>query len=240
MQDNSSGDTSLHEGGHSFQVYRTEGAYTGIAGYVFIVETVNDEAQKYYTFADGTQTSVGQPFAVGKDMTDDISGLIGNYHARPYGDTLYSLPEAKFEALALQTNGPYRVQLLEGIPFAWLAVTQLIVIAFLWLPGVQYIGSAYATSTHIAVLVSVLMNNSPYLMTAARVSTAVAVGNVLLALLAWQSAYSMADKVSAAFRAAVVVAVGFATVVTNEYLHRIASPMRFDDGKTVQRPTSVL
>ena len=228
----------MAEGDLIYRIYRAEGAYTGIAGYVFIVAyDADDEAQAFYTFADGTQTSLAKPFHHRKRITDDIKGLIVDARKGMSAiDDYTSLIEAKFEALRLQTNGPYRVQLLEGVPFAWLAITQAIIIAFLWLPGVQYIGSAYATSAHVAVLISVLMNNSPYLMTAARVSTAVAVGNVMLALLAWQSGYSMADKVSAAFRAAVVVAVGFATIVTNEYLHRVASPMRFDDGNTVQKP----
>jgi hypothetical protein len=229
----------MAEGDLIYRIYRAEGAYTGIAGYVFIVKyAANGEPTAFYTFADGKQGSQAKPFFEAQTDLASIQGLIlpESRQATQYGEGLYDFNEAKFEALRLQTNGPYRVQLLEGVPFAWLAITQLIIIAFLWLPGVQYIGSAYATSAHVAVLISVLMNNSPYLMTAARVSTAVAVGNVMLALLAWQSGYSMADKVSAAFRAAVVVAVGFATIVTNEYLHRVASPMRFDDGNTVQKP----
>ena len=222
-----------------YKIYRTEGAYTGIAGYVFIVEYDDtDDAKAFYTFADGKPGSQAKPFFEPQTDIELIKGLIEyeNHQATEYGETFDDIYKARFEALRLQTNGPYRVQLLEGVPFAWLAITQAIIIAFLWLPGVQYIGSAYATSAHAAVLISVLMNNSPYLMTAARVSTAVAVGNAMLALLAWQSGYSMVDKVSAAFRAAVVVAVGFATIVTNEYLHRVASPMRFDDGNTVQKP----
>jgi hypothetical protein len=110
------------------------------------------------------------------------------------------------------------------MPLAWIAFTQVLYVAILFSPGVRFVGSAYATVAQAAVALSAVMSNAPYLMTAARVSTAVAIGNFALAVLVWQSAYSTGDKVAAAYRAAIVAAVGFCIVCTNQYLTRVSTP----------------
>lgn len=110
------------------------------------------------------------------------------------------------------------------MPVLWIAVVQLFYVFVLFSPGVTFIGSMYAVVAQVAVIASAAMNHAPYIMTAARVSASVAVGNVLLAILVWQSAYSTTDQIAAAYRAAVVTVVGFAMVGTNQYLTNVADP----------------
>jgi hypothetical protein len=134
--------------------------------------------------------------------------------------------DARFSALKEQVGRPFRAQVAtNSMPLAWIAFTQILYVAILYSPGVRFIGSAYATVAQVAVALSAVMSNAPYLMTASRVSTAVAIGNFALALLVWQSAYSMSDKIAAAYRAAIVSAVGFCIVCTNQYLTRVSTPM---------------
>lgn len=135
-----------------------------------------------------------------------------------------TLQEAQKVAQDIELGGAHRAQLRthNDMPLAWIAFTQILYVAILFSPGVRFVGSAYATVAQAAVALSAVMSNAPYLMTAARVSTAVAIGNLVLALLVWQSAYSIGDKIAAAYRAAIVAAVGFCIVCSNQYLTRIS------------------
>lgn len=136
--------------------------------------------------------------------------------------------EARYIALEEQTNAHvlFDAHVNDRMPLAWIAFTQVFYVLVLFSPGVIYVGSMYAALAQVGVVVSATMNNAPYLMTATRVSTAVAVGNVLLSLLVWQSAYSVMDQVAAAYRSAVVAVIMFAMVCTNEYLARAADRLK--------------
>jgi len=214
-----------------YDVYRIEGTRPGIEGRVIIVKKVyeGDVAKQIemYTFG-ASSDKTGRPFETASPIPENVRRALVKQYPVQFGEELSDFQKAKFEALSVQVSQAFRLKIDRGVPFAWLAFTQVFIISFMFMPGVRYIGSMYAAVAQIAVVASVLMNNSPYLMTATRVSTAVAIGNVLLALLAWQSAYSTADKVAAAFRTAVVIPVGFAMVSTGEYMNLVSTPLRWD------------
>lgn len=135
-----------------------------------------------------------------------------------------TLQDAMLYAFREKAQRSFRARLTNNsMPLAWIAFTQILYVAILFSPGVRFIGSAYAAVVQGAVALSAVMSHAPYLMTAARVSTAVAVGNLALALLVWQSAYSIEDQVAAAYRAAIVTAVGFCIVCSNQYLTRVSA-----------------
>jgi len=214
-----------------YDVYRIEGTRPGIEGRVIIVKKIyeGDVAKKVgmYTFGAATDKG-GRPFEILHDIPENVRRALVKQYPVQFGEELTDFQKAKFEALSVQVSQAFRLKIDKGVPFAWLAFTQTFFIAIMFMPGVRYIGSMYAAVAQIAVVASVLMNNSPYLMTATRVSTAVAIGNVLLAMLAWQSSYDMSEKVAAAFRTAVVVAVGFAMISTGEYMNLVSTPLRWD------------
>lgn len=103
----------------------------------------------------------------------------------------------------------------------WLAFMQLVVLLVLISPGVWYVGSAYAVVSQTYVLLCVLIPGLPK-STAARLNTAVAIANILLSIMVWHSAVSLGARVGAAYRSAVVCAVGVAMISSSEYLRTIA------------------
>jgi hypothetical protein len=214
-----------------YDIYRIEGTRPGIEGRVIIVaKQYEGEVSKklgMYTFGAATDKD-GRPFETLYPIPENVRRALIKQYPEKNGTELEDFEKAKFEALSIQVSQAFRLKIDKGVPFGWLAFTQIFFISIMFMPGVRYIGSMYAAAAQITVVASVLMNNSPYLITATRVSTAVAIGNVLLALLAWQSSYDMAASVAAAFRTAVVVVVGFAMVSTNEYMNLVATPLRWD------------
>lgn len=146
----------------------------------------------------------------------------------PVGSEHATLEAARYFALQAKVGDLFQAHLQDSMPLAWISFVQTFFVLVLFSPSVIYKGSMQAAVAQVAVVTSACMNNAPFIMTAARVSTAVAIGNVMLALLVWQSAYSTMDKVSAAWRSAVVIVTGFAIICTNEYISRVASRRRRD------------
>lgn len=206
--------------GLTFEVWQLHNSRTGTAGNVVIIDS-----DKYiYPYQDKTGDHWQRSYTP-KNMDTFLEGweqIQITYEAKTTSD--FNL--AKAIAWKTQVGGTWRARIEDGMPLAWISFTQVFYVLVLFSPGVIFVGSMYAALAQIAVVISACMSNAPYLMTATRVSTAVAVGNVLLSLLVWQSAYSTVDKISAAYRAALVMVIGFAMVCTNQFLSRVADSHR--------------
>ena len=205
-----------------FSVFRLENSRTGVNGVVYII----DDKDKVYSQADRWN----QP------LPSQEAEAVRN---APINDRQQLSPDSKFSTLAEAKvcafeaylgKSTHDVLLKKGaMPLAWIVFTQVIYIAILCTPGVYFVGSLYTIVAHSAVLICALTSNAPYMMTASRVSTAVSIGNILLAFLVWQSAYSTLDKVAAAYRTAVVTATAFCIISTNQYLSQLSeSPTEGD------------
>jgi len=202
-----------------YSVYRLEGFGSGITPNVVIVKQGDDTVAVFWRGPDWDHRKAAS-------VLDDPIVQQAVQDGKPVLADIEDFKDARFWALKEQVGRPFRAQVAtNSMPLAWIAFTQILYVAILYSPGVRFIGSAYATVAQVAVALSAVMSNAPYLMTASRVSTAVAIGNFALALLVWQSAYSMSDKIAAAYRAAIVSAVGFCIVCTNQYLTRVSTPM---------------
>jgi len=196
------------------------GSGAGIVPDVVIVKVEPSAETVFYRYGpmgDWSDAEDGEAVAGNVRIADAIKG--SDSDAGPFS----TLDQARFAALKLQMDSSFRVQIYDTMPLAWIAFTQILYIAALYTPGVMFIGSAYATVVQAAVVLSTVLNNGVYIKTATRVSTAVAIGNFVLAMLVWQSAYGTSNKISAAYRASVVSVVGFCIISTNQYLSMVAT-----------------
>lgn len=214
-----------------YNLYKYESATSGEFGNIIIVKVHNKsrkvdvKTDTYLEYSSGANPWEKERLIKSSkklmEFFDPSSGIFPSpLNATPFAN----LDAAKFEALRAQLGRSYRAHVDQSMPLAWIAFTQLIFVAALFTPGVMFFGSVYALVAQAAVVISTLMNNSPFIMTASRFSTAVVIGNLLLCLLLWNSAYSTVEKVSAAYRSAVVLVSGFAIVCSNEYLNSIVKP----------------
>jgi len=112
----------------------------------------------------------------------------------------------------------------------WVAFVQIGIVLLLISPGVWFVGSGYAIAAQMYVLLCIVIDDLP-LITAARLNTAVAIGNVLLTVLVWRSTGTLSASVSAAYRCAMVSAVGVAMVVSSESVLRVAEHRRKGEGE---------
>lgn len=215
----------------TFQIYRLEGAFAGIAGRVVLVQNVQEEeegdvVQTVYVWRWAGEPNY--PFDVGKPLVEypQIKKLLIHQYEQYSPAELDDLNHARYVALREQTGDAFRAHVQKGPGMAWACLMGLLICAPLLLPGVYFTASIYVIAAVGAVYVAALMDNSPYLMTATRVATAVSVGAVLLALLAWQNAYGVSDQIAAAFRVAVVIPVAFGVVSTTQWIGTVATPLR--------------
>jgi len=222
----------------TFRIYQLEGAFAGIAGRVVVVQdTLDAGVLKQTVYVWRWADASGDPFDVGKPLeknpqiqqllgpNNEVYGKARQGKARQ-GSELKSLRHAQYVALRLQTQDAYSAQIKNGPKLAWVCLTALMICTPLLLPGVYFTASIYVITSVGAVYVAALMENSPYLMTATRVATAVSFSAVLLAVLAWQHTYSVSDQIAAAFRVAVVIPVAFGVVSTTQWLGSVSTPMR--------------
>jgi hypothetical protein len=216
--------------GNTFQIYRLEGAFAGIAGRVVLVQNQvigsNPPTKKVYVWRWADEP--GDPFELGKPLEEHPqieAMLIPRYEDMIHGK-LENLHHARYVALRAQTGDAFRAHVKKGPGMAWACLVAVLLCAPLLLPGVYFTASIYVIAAVLAVYVAALMDNSPYLMTATRVATAVSVGTVLLAVLAWRNAYSTSDQIAAAFRVAVVIPVVFGVVSTAQWIGTVATPQR--------------
>jgi hypothetical protein len=215
----------------TFQIYRLEGASAGIAGRVVFVQNleVGDSmptTRKLFVWR--WPGEPGDPFDVGRPLADypQIEQLLIPAYEQYIPGDVEDLNHARYIALRLQTGDAFRAHVKRGPGMAWACLMGLLICAPLLLPGVYFTASIYVIAAVGAVYVAALMDNSPYLMTATRVATAVSVGAVLLALLAWRNAYGASDQIAAAFRVAVVIPVAFGVVSTTQWIGTVATPLR--------------
>lgn len=215
----------------TFEIYRLEGASAGIAGRVVLIQNVQaeedgDVVQTVYVWRWAGEP--GDPFDVGKPLVEhpQIKKLLLATPMHYSPAELTDLNHARYIALRLQTGDAFRAHVQKGPGMAWACLMGLLICAPLLLPGVYFTASIYVIAAVGAVYVAALMDNSPYLMTATRVATAVSVGAVLLALLAWRNAYGASDQIAAAFRVAVVIPVAFGVVSTTQWIGTVATPLR--------------
>jgi hypothetical protein len=214
----------------TFQIYRLDGAFAGIAGRVVLIQNqvIDNGLPKKRVYVWRWAGEPGDPFDVGKELDDypQIAQLlIPRYEEFIHGE-LESLHHARYVALRLQTGDAFRAHVKKGPGLAWACLMGVLICAPLLLPGVYFTASIYVIAAVGAVYVAALMDNSPYLMTATRVAIAVSVGAVLLALLAWRNAYGASDQIAAAFRVAVVIPVAFGVVSTTQWIGTVATPLR--------------
>lgn len=215
----------------TFEIYRLEGASAGIAGRVVLIQNVQaeedgDVVQTVYVWRWAGEP--GDPFDVGKPLVEhpQIKKLLLRQYEHYSPTELKDLNHARYVALRLQTGDAFIAHVKRGPGMAWACLMGLLICAPLLLPGVYFTASIYVIAAVAAVYVAALMDNSPYLMTATRVATAVSVGAVLLALLAWRNAYGASDQIAAAFRVAVVIPVAFGVVSTTQWIGTVATPLR--------------
>lgn len=204
-----------------YNVWAIQDYRTGLLGNVVIYDVNNKWLYEYISSQD--ETAGAEHWSTYKEKASEPSEETGFYLV---GTGYESLDKARYVALQAQVGDLFKARIQDSMPLAWISFTQLFYVLVLFSPGVVFVGSMYAAVAQVAVVISASMSNAPYLMTATRVSTAVAMGNVLLSLLVWQSAYSTVDKIGAAYRAALVTVIGFAMVCTNEYLSRVADSHR--------------
>jgi hypothetical protein len=207
----------MSEDTEPYIVGRLENADTGPQGNIVILQQApgkdNDGIYVSFDTAFDAKTPSDEPTnteLVPDDLTDKIEWE--------------TIGKARYAALQLRVKDAFFINVNKSMPLAWIAFTQLIILSILFSPGVIFVGSMYALVAQAFVIVAATMNNGPYVMTASRVATAVAIGNVFLAIVVWQASYNITDQVAAAYRAAVVVVVGFTMIVTNEYLVEVSTP----------------
>ena len=214
------------QSGMPYEVWAIEDYRTGFAGNVVIWNNIKQELYEYMPPPTTVPTSEIEHWVI--PVTGRAApGTVPGFHQVPNAGFAYAtLAEARYIALQKQMGGAFQARIRDGMPLAWISFTQVFYVLVLFSPGVIFVGSMYAAVAQVAVVISASMSNAPYLMTATRVSTAVAIGNVLLSLLVWQAASSTMDKIGAAYRAALVTVIGSAMACTNEYLSRVADTHR--------------
>ena len=199
--------------GSPYVLYQQESYLTGINGAIYIVHRTSS-ATLVYGRHDRWEIAM---------LPERSKLIVQELEDKQVTGTSYAtLNDAKVAAFKLLLDDTHATSVDSSMPVAWIVFTQTIYVAMLFLPGVTFVGSLYAVIAHVAVLLSAVMSNAPYLMTASRVSTAVAIGNMLLSILVWQSALGTLAKVGAAYRAAIVTATAFCIISTNQYLSQLA------------------
>ena len=103
-------------------------------------------------------------------------------------------------------------------PLAWIAFTQLFYLLILLSPGVYFIGTIYQILAQLGVIVATMIHSAPYIDTAARFSTGVAIGNVLLSALIWKTSYGTLNQVTSGIHCAIIIAVAVLCVGSNQFL----------------------
>ena len=210
----------------TFEIHRIARPTAGISGRIIIIEKFHGENKCVYVWRQSKDPRPTEPFTVSIQFAQ--SGLLsGDYTAETRLSTplLENLHHARYVALWKQTGDAFRAH-ATGPSLAWPSLMGVFLCAPLFLPGVYFAASIYVVAAVLSVYIAAVMDNSPYIMTAARTATSVSVGAALLSLLAWQNAQGMGDKIAAAFRVAVVIPVAFGVISTTQWVRSQATPAR--------------
>lgn len=217
-----------------FYIYKVETADTGLLGNIIIVEgnagqkVIDTATAVFYEYNGGDNPwQKPRPIRDSRRLVDYFKGSGTGKIPTPINHIAYDdINAARFEALQIQLGRSFRAQVNPGMPLAWVSFTQLLFVGATFLPKVMFFGSVYTLIAQAAVVVSALANNAPLIITACRVSTAVVIGNLLLCVLVWNSAYDSLDKFAAAYRTAIMLVSGVAIISSNQHLISIVSPYR--------------
>lgn len=213
-----------------FDIYRLDEDAKGIIGRVVLkhVTPSGDKADEdqykttLYVWRWKADSANAVPYETGKalgDLHHSVRGLLRADTKLQHAE-INNLYHAQFIALWAQTGAAFRAHSKQGPSLAWASLMAVLLCTPLFLPGVYFTASIYVVVAVLSVYVACVMESTPYITTASRVATAVAVGTALLSILAWQNAEGMPDKIAAAFRVGVVLPVAFGIVSTTQWLQQ--------------------
>jgi hypothetical protein len=217
-----------------FVVYKNETARTGILGNVFIVEQDNQlqVSDLLYVFSKDQKKSWNEGISIvdraangnetAKQLYDDIEA---NSNRFTMIERYSILPDARYAALEEQTGKAFRAQVSRTTDLTTLVPpTQVVLVFMMLIPVVISYGSALTAAAQAAVTLSVLMTNSPSIMTACRVSNIVVLANLVLCISSWYDIYNGWDIFTAVFRTAWVSVTSLLIVSANQYIYNTARP----------------
>lgn len=217
-----------------FVVYKNETARTGILGNIFIVKQKNQlqVSDLLYVFSKDQKNSWNDGISIearaakgnetAKQLEDDIEVGINRFTVIERYNTL---SDARYAALEEQTGKAFRAQVSRTTDLATLVPpTQVVLVLMMLVPVVISRGSALTAAAQAAVTLSVLMTNSPSIMTACRVSNIVVLANLVLCISSWYDIYNGWDIFTAVFRTAWVSVTSLLIVSANQYIYNTARP----------------